>query len=177
MQMQSINFVIPPWLKTRLHEVVVNYDDPSESIHYENSIYGPLNTVLHLVFGVSDRYMIKPQPILRTSVANRHLRNKSSDSYADLVRSRQTPGSESGLLKPDFIIVKVDVDVQANPNLKFLANGANESSRDTIVLIVEAKRDILNINHSAPWMQLIKYLQRCDTKQTYAALRNADVGE
>lgn len=164
--MQSTNFVIPLWLKTRLREVVVNYDDPSERIHYENSIYGPLNTILHLVFGVSDHYMIKPQPILRASVANRHFRSESSDSYADFVRSRRTRGKETSLLKPDFIIVKVDVDVQAN-NSDLLVKGARAAgpSRDTIVLIVEAKRDNLNVKYDAPWMQLIKYLKRCKTKQ------------
>ena len=127
-------------------------------------MYGPLNATLQCIFSVSDHYMIKPQPILRKSIQSSALRRSDSrDSYTDFVRPRQIKGREDKLLKPDFIVVKVNVDVQANdPTL--LDRGRSDGNEfDTIVLIVEAKKDATD--YAMPWFQLKKYLKRCHQKR------------
>lgn len=54
----SVAQQVLPWVIERTNNAVT-------AVHFESSIYGPLNTIMHGIFPAQQMFMIKPQAILR----------------------------------------------------------------------------------------------------------------
>ncbi|KAI4294008.1 hypothetical protein K525DRAFT_262221, partial [Schizophyllum commune Loenen D] len=97
--------------------------------HYENELYGVLNTLFFGIFPLSRRFMIEPQILLRKfplTVQELQQRNRagsdiSISSLGTLHESRKIKNQpRGGNLAPDFGVVKVCPSQQPNPRLYVL---------------------------------------------------------
>ncbi|KAF8872461.1 hypothetical protein BD779DRAFT_343429 [Infundibulicybe gibba] len=52
---------VPAWIESRLRNIF----GATPAIHFEHSLYGPLNAYLHTLFPPTQSFMIKPQGMLR----------------------------------------------------------------------------------------------------------------
>jgi hypothetical protein len=103
--------VVPNWLEGRFASL------SGQSPHYEASYYGPINMLLTTYFPAADGFNVKPQPRLRSLVANQGQRI-SIDSYGGSV------GTSSDDPIPDFLV----------------SIGSSKLGKDVPILIYEVKR-------------------------------------
>ena len=77
---------IDPWVLYHLKSVI------SSEVHYENQLYGPINSFISSIFLTSRRFMNIPQALLRRpldeSQVDEHLANISFGSTGGLHESR-----------------------------------------------------------------------------------------
>ncbi|KAG6816098.1 hypothetical protein H0H87_008588 [Tephrocybe sp. NHM501043] len=170
--------VSPEWLWLRLANIVENRP------HLESSIYGPLGAFLGCIFPPLHKFLVKQQSALRKEVLHPDEVARELDFLFDI------PDLPDEYLHPRQLSTKVEEEQaeeeqaeeeQADPldsfggtvdnrisagDVKlpdFLIVKATESTtNDTLIAIIEVKRDVDYINHSR--YQLFEYLERAALK-------------
>jgi len=138
---------IDPWVLYHLKSTILS------DVHYENQLYGPINSFIGSVFPTGRRYMTIPQALLRRSIPEGEADEGdiSIGSIGGLHESRNLEGNEIEKMFPDFLTVKV------RPTL------ANLPRLHTAVCIVEVKRDDLTARQAEK--QLTLYMERVSTQR------------
>ncbi|KAI0943246.1 hypothetical protein AcW1_002457 [Taiwanofungus camphoratus] len=107
-----MNTIIPQWLRDRFAAI-----SSVDAVHYESSLYGPINMLLTEYFPARGRFLVKPQPRLREPLVPGG--RASTDSYG------QSVGTSDDDNIPDFVV----------------AVGGSQLNSDTLFLVLEVKRD------------------------------------
>ncbi|KIY53289.1 hypothetical protein FISHEDRAFT_55360 [Fistulina hepatica ATCC 64428] len=117
---------------------------------FEASLYGPLNSLLNMLFPAIDHYMVQPQALLQNSYPSEH-------PFPDSPIRPRADGFPHpwDLFRPDFAVVKVD------PNGEF---------PDIIVAIIVVKRTDETLG--AAWCRLSHYAQVAFPKCRYENTRS-----
>ncbi|KAG2123468.1 hypothetical protein DEU56DRAFT_760026 [Suillus clintonianus] len=140
------NPVIEPWLISRIQNLI------AQEVHYENSWYGPINTLLSTYFPVYEGFLVKPQARLRTRTDSTHSSTSSVDSSDQPVQTR------SDGTFPGFIV----------------ARGFPELHEDIPFLILEAKN--LDEGPGVTAIQKDKYIRWAAHYQELVTKRGHQVG-
>ncbi|KAM6489566.1 hypothetical protein JOM56_014985, partial [Amanita muscaria] len=121
----------------------------SSEVHYENQLYGCLNTFLFSLFPPRRQFMTIPQAIIRRAMGadevDEDLGNISFGSTGALHESRELPDMEAEKCFPDFVTVRV-------------APQPGGLRQHFVVCVVEVKRD--HDTMSEAHIQIMKYMNQ-----------------
>ncbi|KAF9528907.1 hypothetical protein CPB83DRAFT_835395 [Crepidotus variabilis] len=144
---QDIKAMIDDWVPWNLMYATLH--EPQ----YENSLYGPWNTLLSAIFPHRRQFVIKPQALLRR-VVEEDLSDQdiSIGSYEGRHESRTLPGHEDERLLPDFAPCKFQ-QVWADEDRSLIAERTYK-----LLCILELKRNAAFAGHARS--QIITYVRR-----------------